>query len=173
MIDGLRVREIKKNVDERGYFAELLREDWNDFLGNDRIVAFSISYSHPGVIRAWHRHARGQNDYVLCIRGSIKECAFDDTEGSKTRGELDELVLNGDGELKIARIVGSCWHGYKVIGPEPATVLYGVTKLYDYDKPDEQRRPWDDRSVVPTSINGKTDDPHSGRPYDWSSIPQE
>ena len=168
MIDGLRVRDIKKNSDERGFFAELLREDWKDFLGNDRIVAFSLSYSSPGVIRAWHRHARGQNDYVICIKGSIKECAFDDRESSKTRGELDELVLGRSQELQIARIVGACWHGYKVMGQEPATVLYGVTKLYDYDKPVEQRRAWDDESIVPKSINGEADDPRNGKPYDWN-----
>lgn len=156
-------------MDERGYFAELFRDDWKDFLGNDRITAFSISYSHPGVIRAWHRHTRDQNDYVVCIRGSIKECAFDDREGSKTRGELDELTLDGNGDLKIARITGACWHGYMVVGTEPATVLYGVTQLYDYENPDEQRRPWDDGSVVPTSINGKSTDPRSGKPYDWTA----
>ena len=172
MIDGLRVRDLKKNVDERGFFAELLREDWKDFLGNDRIVAFSISYSHPGVIRAWHRHAHSQNDYVLCLSGLIKECAFDDREGSKTRGELDELMLNGAEGLQIARIVGACWHGYKVIGPEPATVLYGVTRLYDYANPDEQRRPWDDWSIVPTSINGNAEDSRNGKPYDWKAGPQ-
>ncbi len=170
MIDGLRVRAVKKNVDERGFFAELVREDWKDFLGDDHVAAFSISYSHPGVIRAWHRHALGQNDYVFCIKGSIKECAFDDREKSRTKGELDELVLDGS-EPKIARIVGSCWHGYRVIGQEPATVLYGVTRLYDYDNPDEQRRPWDDKSVIPASINGMTDDPRNGKPYDWNSTP--
>jgi dTDP-4-dehydrorhamnose 3,5-epimerase len=169
LIDGLRVRGIKKNVDERGYFAELLREDWKDFLGNDRIVEFSLSHSNAGVIRAWHRHGRGQNDYVLCIRGSIKECVFDDRSGSATRGELDELVLDGSGELQIARIVGACWHGYMVVGRKPAMVLYGVTQLYDYGNPDEQRRPWKDKAIVPTSINGRAGDPRNGKPYDWKA----
>jgi dTDP-4-dehydrorhamnose 3,5-epimerase len=173
LIDGLRVRDIKKNVDERGFFAELLRDDWKNFLGSDRIVAFSLSYSHPGVIRAWHRHARDQNDYVVCIQGSIKECVFDDREGSKTRGELDELVLDGSKELQIARIIGTCWHGYKVTGQEPATVLYGVTKLYDYDNPDEQRRRWDDESLIPRVINGNADDPRNGKPYNWSTAPHK
>ena len=169
MIEGLRVYDVKKNIDERGYFAELLREDWKEFLGKDRIVAFSLSYTYPGLIRAWHRHARGQDDYVLCIRGSIKECVFDDRSGSNTCGELDELILNGNEQLRVARIVGACWHGFKVVSPEPAMILYGVTKLYKYRNPDEKRRPWNDEAVVPTSINGKKDDPRVGRPYDWNA----
>jgi dTDP-4-dehydrorhamnose 3,5-epimerase len=173
LIDGLRVRDIKKNVDERGYFAELLREDWKDFLGNDRIVEFSLSHSNPGVIRAWHRHAHGQNDYVACIHGLIKECVFDDREESATRGELDELLLDGSGELQIARIVGACWHGYMVVGREPAIVLYGVTDLYDYENPDELRRPWNDVLIVPTLINGRFDDPRNRKPYDWKATSQK
>ena len=83
------------------------------------------------------------------------------------------LMLDGNEELQVARIVGACWHGYKVIGPEPAIVLYGVTKLYDYDSPDEQRRTWDDESIVPTSLNGKADDPRNGRPYNWNVTPRK
>ena len=160
---------MKKNTDERGYFAELLREDWRNLLGGDRIVQFSLSYSHPGVVRAWHRHVRGQNDYLICIRGSIKECIYDDRRGSGTKGELDEIELNGDEKLQVARVVGACWHGYRVIGTSPALTLYGVTKRYRYQDPDEKRRPWNDRMVVPTSINGRKNDSRVGRTYDWNA----
>ncbi|MGQ9468434.1 MAG: hypothetical protein ACUVTD_01190 [Nitrososphaerales archaeon] len=38
-----------------------------------------------------------------------------------------------------------------------------VNKLYDYDNPDEVRRPWND-PIIPESINGKTEDPKVGKP---------
>ena len=173
MIEGVRTREGKKNLDERGYFAELIRDDLRDILGEDHIVQFNLAYSYPGIIRAWHRHLKGQNDYFSCLQGSIKVCAYDDREESKTRGELDEIVLNGKERFQVARIVGSCWHGYKVVSSEPALVLYGVSRLYDPEAPDEERRPWNDNSLIPSSINGKTNDLRLGKSYDWNYPPHK
>ena len=62
---------------------------------------------------------------------------------------------------------GRYWHGFRALGTEPVWLIYFVTKLYDYDNPDEERRPWNDPSIVPKSINGRTDDPRVGRPWDW------
>lgn len=173
LIDGVRVYEGKKNLDERGYFAELLRDDWRDFLGDDHIPQFNLAYSYPGVIRAWHRHNKGQNDYFACLNGSVKVCAYDDRKDSATQGELDEIILNGKERLQVARIVGTCWHGYKVVSSEPALILYGVSRLYDAKAPDEERRAWDDRTLIPTSINGRRDDPKLGRSYDWNYLPHK
>ncbi len=161
------IQKIENRIDERGYFAELVREDWKSLLLGDQIVQFSLAYSRPGVIRAWHRHARGQNDYVVCISGSIKECIYDDRRGSATRGELDEIMLDSRKRFQIVRVVGECWHGYKVEGDEPAVVLYGVTRLYNHRRPDEERRPRDDKEIIPTSINGNKSDYRVGKPYDW------
>ena len=171
MIDGVRIYDAKKNLDERGYFAELIRDDWHELLGDDHLLGLSLSYSYPGVIRAWHRHLEGQNDYLVCLSGSVKVCVFDAREKSATKWELDEIVLNGKERLQIARIVGDCWHGYKIVSSEPALIFYGVSKLYNYQKPDEERLSWDDKSIVPMSINGKKDDPRVGMYYDWNRPP--
>jgi len=44
-----------------------------------------------------------------------------------------------------------------------------MNKLYDYDNPDEIRRPWND-PIVPESINGRTDDPKVGKPWDGFAL---
>jgi dTDP-4-dehydrorhamnose 3,5-epimerase len=173
LIDGIRIFEGKKNLDERGYFAELFREDAREFLAEDHIAQINLAYSYPGIIRAWHRHNMGQNDYFVCLNGSIKVCAFDDRRDSPTNGELDEIVLSGKERLQIVRVVGRCWHGYKVVSSEPALVIYGVTRLYDPKGPDEERRPWNDQTIDPTSINGKKDDPRVGKRYDWNYLPHK
>jgi len=51
-----------------------------------------------------------------------------------------EVVLSGD-KLQILRIPGHYWHGFKAIGQEPVYLIYFVNKLYDYQNPDEERRP--------------------------------
>ncbi len=52
----------------------------------------------------------------------------------------------------------------KVIGNEPALLFYFTNRLYDYETPDKERRPWNDQTVVPVKINGRTDDPRCGKP---------
>jgi len=172
MIEGIEIRDLIKHVDERGFFTELLRKDWKDFLKKDTVVQFNLSYSYPGIVRAWHRHIRGQTDYFICFDGTIKVCAYDDRKDSSTYGELDEIILSSE-RLRVARIPGILWHGYKAIGTKPIKLLYGVNRLYDYDDPDEERRPWNDPTIIPKSINGKIDDPRVGRPWDWYYSPNK
>ena len=168
MIDGIRIIPIKRHIDERGFFTELFRSD-NEKI-KEKLVQFNMSYSYPNIIRAWHRHNRGQIDYFACLKGDIKLCAYDDRENSKTFGELDEFILRSD-SLQIVRVPGEVWHGFKVIGLVSAQLLYGVNKLYEYGNPDEERRPWDDLSIIPKSINGKQRDPRVGIPWNWNNPP--
>ena len=171
-IKGIIAKELIKHVDERGFFSEILRIDWNDVIEENHIVQFNLSYSYPNIVRAWHRHLRGQVDYFICIDGSIKVCAYDDREDSETYRELDEIVLSSE-RLRVIRIPGILWHGYKAIGTKPIKLLYGVNRLYDYENPDEERRPWNDPSIIPTSINGKKNDPRVGKSWDWYQTPNK
>lgn len=165
-LDGVKVYDLKVLPDERGFFAEALREDWKEFLGNEWIVQANISYSYPGVVRAWHRHSRGQIDYFLVLKGAMKICAYDDRKESPTRGHLVELIGSED-KLQLIRIPGKYWHGTRTLGPEPSLTSYFVTRLYDYKNPDEERRPWNDPTIIPTFINGRKDDLRVGKPWDW------
>lgn len=172
MIEGIMIKNLVKHVDERGFFAELVREDWEELLIGDEIIQFNLSFSYPGMIRAWHRHLRGQVDYFICIDGSLKICIYDDREDSKTHRELDEIIVS-DENLRIVRVPGMLWHGYKAIGTKSTKLLYGVNRLYDYMDPDEERRPWNDPTIIPQSINGKTDDPRIGKQWDWNYPPHK
>jgi dTDP-4-dehydrorhamnose 3,5-epimerase len=167
MLDGIRVFELKSFPDERGFFCEILRQDWKDFLGDEWVVQANLSYSYPGMVRAWHRHLKGQVDYFVVVEGAMKICAYDD----KT-GELDEIV-SSERRLQAVRVPGHYWHGTKTVGNKPSLTVYFVTRLYDYKNPDEERRPWNDVTVVPRSINGKIDDPRVNRPWDWFYPPHK
>ena len=72
MIEGIEIKDLIKHIDERGFFSELLREDWDDILHNDAIVQFNLSFSYPNIVRAWHRHLRGQMDYFICLEGASR-----------------------------------------------------------------------------------------------------
>jgi dTDP-4-dehydrorhamnose 3,5-epimerase len=162
-LPGLRTYDLKILPDERGFFCEALRQDWKEFLEDDDIVQANLSYSYPGMIRAWHRHTRGQVDYFLVLQGAMKICAYDDKLESPTNGRLVEVVASGH-RPQIVRIPGHYWHGTKTVGSDPSLTVYFVNRLYDYRQPDEERRPWDDPTIV---------DPVTGRPFDWNKPPHK
>lgn len=161
MLQGIVIKSLKRLVDERGSFAEIMRKDWHNLFGDENIVQANLSVTFPNTIRAWHRHRRGQIDYFVVIQGAIKLCAYDENIR-----ELDEFVLTGE-NLQIIKIPGHYWHGFKVLSNNIAVLVYFVNKLYDYEKPDEERRPWNDKTIIPKIINGKRDDPRCDKPWDW------
>ncbi len=163
MLPGVRVHDLKKNIDERGFFVEILREDWKELLGDDRVVQANLSFSYPGMIRAWHHHSRGQVDYFVVVKGSMKICAYDDHSASPTMGHLDEIVVSEE-RLQVVRIPGHYWHGTKTLGDRPSLTIYCVNRLYDQNNPDEERRAWNDRAIV---------DAKTGEPFDWNRPPHK
>lgn len=161
MLPGVKLQDVKKNLDERGFFAEIFRTDWKNLIGKDRIMQINLSESRPGIIRAWHRHLRGQIDYITVIKGTVKVCIYDGGNSGNepaSKGRMDEIVLD-DRNPKVLRVPGFYWHGTRCIGSEPSMVLYLVTELYDYKNPDEERKPFDDRGII---------DSKSGEIHDWN-----
>ena len=163
MLPGVRLFEVRKNIDERGFFAEIIRQDWKELLADDTIVQANLSFTYPGMIRAWHRHNRGQVDYFVVLSGSLKICAYDERPGHSTRGQLDELIASGE-RLQVVRIPGEYWHGTKTLGDKPSLTVYCVNRLYDLKDPDEERRPWNDPTIL---------DPKTSRPFDWNRPPHK
>ena len=154
MIRGVEVRDLQVNTDERGHLVEVFREDWELFDGDPAMSYYSLT--HPGVVRAWHRHSRGQIDYFICPRGKIKVGVYDDRESSPTQGELETFVI-GEHNQRAIRIPGACWHGFKAIGGEPALMINFPTNLYDYEDPDDERLPFDTEKI----------------PLDWEAKPHK
>jgi dTDP-4-dehydrorhamnose 3,5-epimerase len=160
LLEGITVKPLKRFADERGFFTEIFRSDWKDIF-SDNIVQSNLSITYPGIVRAWHKHVRDQVDYFIIIKGAVKICAYDDKSQ-----ELNEIVSTGK-NIQVVRIPGHYWHGFKVLGNEPAILVYFVNKLYDHENPDELRRPWNDPKVIPKKINGRIDDPRCNKPWNW------
>ena len=165
-LEGVRTYDINILPDERGYFAEALRQDWSDFI-NEPVVQANLSYSYPGMVRAWHRHLRGQVDYFLVIKGAAKICAYDE----KTR-KLAEVIASG-AKPTLVRIPGHYLHGTRAIGNEPSLTIYFVNRLYNPRNPDEERRLWNDPAIIPSEINGQKNDPRVNLPWDWFYPPHK
>jgi dTDP-4-dehydrorhamnose 3,5-epimerase len=164
-LEGVKTYEIKILPDERGFFAEAFRQDWKEFLEDEQITQANLSYSYPNVVRAWHKHLKGQIDHFLVLKGAMKICAYDEATG-----KMAEVIASGE-KPTVVRIPGKYLHGTKTVSSEPSLTVYFVNRLYDYENPDEHRRTWNDQTIVPTEINDNKNDPRVGKPWDWFRVP--
>lgn len=106
-------------------------------------VNFSVQY--PGVVKAWHRHAK-QTDFWICLTGHIKVGVYDqDTKDAWS-------IVIGEKRPGVVVIPPPLWHGAATVGPTQAGLLYYVTHSYDPAAPDEERAAPDAFPGFPWSV---------------------
>jgi dTDP-4-dehydrorhamnose 3,5-epimerase len=144
LIDGVRIEPVTLWPDDRGYFLEVQR------LGRGLAVHFprestqiSAALSYPGTIKAFHYHMH-QTDCWAPVTGSLQVALVDLRMGSVTHGARNTLYV---GVLRPWRILipPGVAHGYKVIGPDQAMLVYLTDRLYDAS--DEGRIPYNDSHI--------------------------
>ena len=147
MIDGVTVKNLRLISDERGRLMEMLRADDKEFSKFGQVY---VTTAYPGVVKAWHCH-KLQDDNMTALSGMVKLVLYDDRDDSPTRGVVNDFFI-GDHNHILLHIPRFVWHGFKCISDREAMIVNVVTECYNYDNPDEYRKP-----------------PHgSDIPYDWS-----
>lgn len=121
---------------------EILRNDDEVF---EKFGQVYVSLNYPEVIRAWHYHKR-QTDIFCVVNGMAKVVLYDSRKDSPTKGEINEFFI-GENNPALVKIPPEVLHGYKTIGGEPALLLNFPTEVYDKNKPDEYRVPYDSKEV--------------------------
>jgi dTDP-4-dehydrorhamnose 3,5-epimerase len=143
LIEGVKVKALHPIHDERGWLMEVLRRDDKEFF--EGFGQAYVTVCHPGVVKAWHAHAR-QTDHFCCLQGKAKVVLYDGREGSPTKGLTNEFFL-GLGNPQLLKIPPLVQHGFRAVGAEDAMILNIPTNTYDYEEPDELRRPFDDPEI--------------------------
>ena len=121
---------------------EVLRDDDPFF---EAIAQTTFTVAYPGVIKAFHWHER-QDDYWVVLQGMAQVVLYDRRDHSPTRGQTDVYYL-GQYNPQVLAIPRGVAHGYRVLGAEPAMLLYTVTRPYDPEHPDEHRIPYNDPTI--------------------------
>jgi dTDP-4-dehydrorhamnose 3,5-epimerase len=142
MIEGVKVKPLRRNADERGFLMEILRSDDEVY---ERFAQVYVSLNYPGVIRAWHYHKK-QNDFFAVVKGMAKVVLYDARQDSSSKGEVNEFFI-GDNNPILLRIPIGVYHGYKTTGVEPSLLLNFPTELYDRQAPDEYRVPYNSPDI--------------------------
>jgi dTDP-4-dehydrorhamnose 3,5-epimerase len=141
LISGVRIAKGRLWPDDRGYFLEVLRQGMG--LGKSLSAAslqVSAALSYPGTIKALHYHFE-QTDLWVPVQGQLQVCLIDLRAHSETHGACNTLFA---GTLQPWQILipPGVGHGYKVVGPDPAVLVYVTDRFYN--PADEGRLPYND-----------------------------
>ncbi len=144
LIEGVRIQPLTLWPDDRGYFLEVQR------LGQGMAAHFpaertqvSAALNYPGAVKAFHYHLR-QTDCWTPAAGLLQVALVDLRAGSPTYGARNTLY---SGVLRPWQILipAGVAHGYKVVGPEAAMLVYLTDRFYD--PADEGRIPYNDPHI--------------------------
>ncbi len=103
----------------------------------------SAALSYPGTIKAFHFHRR-QTDCWVPVQGMLQVALVDLRPGSATFGARNTFYVGVHRRWQLL-VPPGIGHGYKVIGTDPALLVYLTDRLYDPQ--DEGRIPYDDPKI--------------------------
>ena len=122
------VVQNKINKDNRGYFKELLREN---FL-KKRFPFYVMSFSKKNVLRGLHiQKKNSQGKFVSVIKGKIFDVIVDLRKKSKTFGKKYSIILS-EKNSKSLYIPEGFAHGFCALDKENF-VVYSCSKYRDKD----------------------------------------
>ena len=150
LIAGVQVRPLSVWADDRGHFLEVLRLGQglsSEFPAETTQVSAALGY--PGTIKAFHYHLH-QTDLWVPAQGMFQVALVDLRKDSGTFGRRNTLYV---GTLRPWQILipPGVGHGYKVIGTQPAMLIYVTDRFYN---------PKDE---------GRVAHDESGIAYDWET----
>jgi dTDP-4-dehydrorhamnose 3,5-epimerase len=144
LIDGVRVEPVALWPDDRGYFLEVQR------IGQGIAGGFppertqvSAAFSYPGTVKAFHYHLR-QTDCWTPVAGMFQVALADLRAASPTFGTRNTMYVGAMRPWRILIPPGVA-HGYKIIGPAAAMLVY-LTDCF-YNPADEGRVAYDDPQI--------------------------
>ena len=141
-IDGVWIKPLSVNPDERGRLMEILRSDDEGFRKFGQVY---VSTTYPGVVKAWHLH-KVQDDNFCCVKGMVKLVLYDDRDGSPTKGTVTEYFI-GEHNPVLVLVPPGVHHGWKCISERESIVINIPSEPYNRESPDEYREPWDSPEI--------------------------
>ena len=145
-IEGVEIARLAIHPDDRGFFEEICRLGVGlaEPFAAAKHVQVSAALSYAGTVKAIHFHLR-QTDLWTPVLGQFQVMLYDLRTESPTFGKTNTIYAGILQPLQI-RIPPGVGHGYKILGPDSALLVYATDQFYDPS--DEGRIPWNDPDVA-------------------------
>ena len=147
-LDGVKLIEMDRFADERGWFSELWNEERSREvgLGDVRFVQTNVSSSRRGVLRGLHYQAppHGQGKLVSVLKGSIFDVVVDIRRDSQSLGSWYGCELSRENRRQLWAPEGFA-HGFLVLS-DHALVHYSCSTPYRAEA--DRSLAWNDPDIA-------------------------
>jgi len=149
LTEGVMLRDLPTQVDERGSVVELFDLRWK---WHPEPLVFAYSFTiRPGYVKGWNLHAEHEDRYCL-LQGEMELVLYDPRPESKTLGEVCKIVLSAY-RRQLVNVPRNVWHADHNIGSTDVVVVNFPTIPYDHANPDKYRLPID-TDLIPHKFPG-------------------
>ncbi len=124
-INGVIIKKLNQYQDERGWLAEIYRDDETEY----RPVMSYVSVTNPGVARGPHEHKYQADCFIFAGPGEFELYLWDNRETSATKGNYIKTIV-GETNPSLCIVPPGVVHGYKCIGAVPAYSINLPDKLW-------------------------------------------
>lgn len=125
MINGVIIKKININEDERGWLGEIYRTDETEYKPE---MAY-VSLTNSGIVRGPHEHKFQSDFFVFAGPGDFEINLWDNREGSETKGEHLKIEA-GEKNPTSVLVPPGVVHAYKCISDVPGYSINFPDKLY-------------------------------------------
>ncbi|GBE54597.1 dTDP-4-dehydrorhamnose 3,5-epimerase [archaeon BMS3Bbin15] len=126
-LEGVMVKELRKFIDERGWLAELFRQDEID--KESYPVMSYVSMTMPGVTRGPHEHIE-QTDYFCFLGPSNFKLVLWDNRRDSTTYMNERVLFVGEDNPVAVQVPPGVVHAYRNIGLDPGYVFNFPNRLF-------------------------------------------
>jgi dTDP-4-dehydrorhamnose 3,5-epimerase len=121
------VRPLAKFIDERGWLAEMFRED--EIESSFMPVMAYISMTQPGIARGPHEHKEQADCFCFIGPSNFKVYLWDQRSDSPTSATRQVIFAGADSPMMMIVPPGVV-HAYKNVGNENGIVFNAPNRLY-------------------------------------------
>ncbi len=127
VIAGVKVEQMVKFLDERGWLCELFRHDELPREIHPEMAYVSVTL--PGIARGPHAHRDQTDIFFFMGPGNFKVILWDNRSDSSTY-LTRQVIYCGQDSPKLVVVPPGVVHGYRSLGPGPGMVFNAPNRLY-------------------------------------------
>jgi dTDP-4-dehydrorhamnose 3,5-epimerase len=143
LIEGVRVRPAKVQMDERGSLTEIYSERWS--FSDEPLVYVYQTTIRVGTTKGWVVHFE-QDDRLFFDDGDVEVVLYDARVGSPTHGLVNELFF-GSANRALVGIPAGVFHAVANLGESELRFVNLPTRPYRHERPDKSRLPPDTDAI--------------------------
>ena len=127
MIEGVELHPMKHIAVPKGDIFHAIHSTDEGYVGFGEAYFSEIKH---GMVKGWKRHNRMVLNIVVPV-GAVKLVVYDDREGSKTKGQFEEIILSPKDNYQRLTVQPGLWMAFAGAGEGTSMLMDIIPEVHD------------------------------------------